>query len=118
MKRILAVLVLVLIGLQSVEPAFASRVRVVRREPYSRTTVVVHQGWPLRRPARVVYVRPYRPVVRVSSSVFLPSVVFAGTVVTTHTVSRRDAIVWEDAQILSREEGWAELMLNADSRGR
>jgi hypothetical protein len=117
MKRILAVLVLTLIGLQAVEPAFASHVRVVRRGPYTRTTVVVHRGWPLRRPARVVYVRPAPRVVRVHSAVFLPSVVFAGTVVTTRSASRH-AIVWEDSQILSREEGWAEVMLNADSRGR
>src|SRR5262245_40240078 len=117
MKRTLAVLFMTLIGLQAVEPAFASHVRVVRRGPYTRTAVVVHRGWPLRRPARVVYVRPHASVVRVHSTVFLPSVVFAGTVVTTRRVSR-PAIVWEDSQNLYREEGWSELMLNADSRGR
>jgi hypothetical protein len=116
MKRIVPLLLLAILGLQAVEPAFAGR-RVVVRKSRHRTTVVVHRGWPLRRPARLVVVRPARVAVRVTPVVYLPLVVWTGAVVAVATAPGTSALAWEDGEILSREEGWTELTLNANSRG-
>jgi hypothetical protein len=119
MKRILVAAMLLVLGVQIAAPAFAARRVVVRhRGAYHRTTVVVHRGWPLRRPARVVYVRPARTVVRVAPVRYLAPVVFVGTVVAVSAAANRDVIVWEDAETFSRDEDWTEITLNADSRGR
>ncbi|MEO5619013.1 MAG: hypothetical protein ABIS67_14690 [Candidatus Eisenbacteria bacterium] len=117
MRRLFAVALLVLLGLQTVEPAFAARRVVVRRGARHRTTVVVHRGWPLRRPARVVVVRPARTVVRVRPAVYLAPVVFTGLMVAAASAPAGDVLVWEDAETIERADGWSEFTLNADSRG-
>lgn len=117
MHRLLAVLLLLVLGVSIVEPAFAARKRVVVRRGVHRTTVVVHRGWPLRRPARVVYVRPARVAVRVRPAVYLAPVIFAGTVVAVASAPARDILVWEDAETLAKEDDWTETTLNCDSRG-
>ena len=117
MKRFITLFLLVILGLQAVEPAFAARRVVVRKGRHGRTTVVVHRGWPIRRPARVVVVRPARTVVRVRPLAYLPLVVWTGAVVATSAAHSRDVLVWEDGETLSRDEGWTEFTLNADSRG-
>ncbi len=115
MKRILIICMLALLGLQAVEPALAARRVVVRRGPHRRTVVVVHRGWPLRRPLRAVVVRPARVTVRVAPAVFLPMVVWAGVVIATAPAA--DILVWEDGETLNQDEDWTEFTLNADSRG-
>jgi len=120
MKRILMSALLLVLGLQMAAPAFAARRVVVRhhRGVHHRTTVVVHRGWPLRRPARVVYVRPARTVIRVAPVRYLAPVVFVGTVVAVSASANRDVLVWQDAETISRDEDWTEITLNADARGR
>lgn len=118
MKRLLSIGLMTLIGFQVAEPAFAAR-RVVRhRGVHHRTTVVVNRGWPLRRPARVVVVRPARTVVRVHSASFLPVVFWTGAAVAVAASPSRDYLAWEDGETLQRDEDWTEFTLNADSRGR
>jgi len=117
MRRLFAMLLLVVLGLQMVEPAFAARRVVVKRGVRNRTTVVVHRGWPLRRPARVVVVRPARTVVRVRPAVYLAPVIFTGAVIAAASAPAADVLVWEDAETIEKEDGWSEFTLNADSRG-
>jgi len=117
MKRWLPIVLLMLMGLEVAAPASAARRVVVRRGGplHRRTVVVVHRGWPLRRPLRTVYIRPARVTYRVAPAVFLPMVVWGGTVVTRAPVA--DVLVWEDAETLNRDDDWSEFTLNADSRG-
>ncbi len=115
MMRLATVLLLLVLGLQVAEPAFARRV-VVHRGP-RRTTVVVHRGWPLRRPARVVVVRPARVVVRVAPVRYLAPVVWTGVVVAAASAPAHDLLVWEDGETLSKGEDWTEFTLNCDARG-
>lgn len=115
MLRLLSIALLLVLGLQVAEPAFARR--VVVRHKHKRTTVVVHRGWPLRRPARVVVVRPARAVVRVTPAAFLAPVVFAGLIVTASTAPAHEILVWEDGETLNKDEDWTEFTLHCDSRG-
>lgn len=115
MKRLFTLFLLAILSFQLVEPAFAARRVVVKRGPHRRTTVVVHRGWPLRRPARVVVVRPARVVWRVTPVTFLPLVVWTGVVVA--SAPARDILVWEDGETLHKDESWTEFGLNCDSRG-
>jgi hypothetical protein len=117
MKRVVTLLLLAILGLQAVEPAFAARRVVVRKGRHHRTVVVVHRGWPLRRPARVVVVRPARVAVRVRPAVYLPVAVWTGVVVAAAASPAHDVLVWEDGETIARDEDWTELTLNADSRG-
>ncbi len=117
MRRLLSILLLLLVGLQSAGPAFAARRKTVVRHKHTRTTVVVHRGWPLRRPARVVVVRPARVVVRVTPATYLAPVVFAGVVIAVANAPAREILVWEDGETLAKDEDWTELTLNCDSRG-
>lgn len=114
MKRLFAVVLMLVLGLQVVEPAFAARRVVVRRGP-RRTVVTVHRGWPLRRPMRTVVVRRPTVVVRVAPAHYLAPVVFGGTVVITRPAA--DMMVWQDAENLQKEDDWSEFTLNADARG-
>ena len=117
MRRLFAFALLLVLGLQMVEPAFAARRVVVRKGPRGRTTVVVHRGWPLRRPARVVVVRPARTVVRVRPAVYLAPVVFTGLVIAAASAPAGDVLAWEDAETIEKDDDWSEFTLNADSRG-
>ena len=113
MRRITLIAILVVLGLQSVEPAFARRRVVVHRGP-NRTRVVVHRGHPIRRALPVVVVHPARRAVVVAPAVFLAPVVWTATVV---ALPGRDALVWEDSETLSKEEGWTDFTLNVEDRG-
>lgn len=115
MKRILSIVLLLVLGLQFAEPAFARR--VVVRHKHKRTTVVVHRGWPLRRPARVVVVRPARVVVRVRPALYLAPVVFTGVLVVSNVSATNNVLVWQDGETLEKGDDWTEFTLNADSRG-
>ncbi len=116
MIRFIALLLLLLVGAQFAEPAFAAR-RAVVRHRHHRTTVIVHRGWPLRRPARVVVVRPARVVVRVTPGVYLAPMLFAGAVIAATSAPAHDVLAWEDGETISRAEDWTEFTLNCDTRG-
>ncbi len=90
--------------------------RVVVRRPVVRTRLVVRNGYPIRRvlPAAVV-VRPARRVVTVGAPlVFLPSLVWAPTVV---TLPAGDRLVWQDSEQINRDEGWVDTTLGIDESG-
>lgn len=92
----------------------------VRRAP-----AVIHPGSPIRRAPRAVIVRPPRVVAphRVAPRVFLPPVIFGGTVVVERHGRRhdrgfsRDSLVWQDTETLYREDDWTEFTLDCDARG-
>jgi hypothetical protein len=118
MKRFLVLLLLVGVGLDVSSAAFAGpRTRrkavVVRRGP-DRTTVVVHRGWPIRRAMPLVVVRAPRAAVRVAPAVFLAPVVWRPIVVQS---PQADALVWQDAETIYKNEDWTEVTLNANARG-
>jgi hypothetical protein len=115
-KRLFALLLLLALGVTSVTPASAAR-KVVHRGKggNGRTVVVVHRGWPLRRPARTVFVRPARTVVTVRPAVYLAPVLFAGVIVS--SAPRHDVLVWEDGETLLEDQDWTEFTMRADSRG-
>jgi hypothetical protein len=114
MKRVVILCMLAALSLQSVDASDAAR-RVVRRGRHHRTVVVVHRGWPLRRPLRAVVIHPVRVAYRMAPAVFLPMVVWTGVVVA--TAPARDILVWEDGETISADEDWSEFTLNCDARG-
>ena len=103
-------LLLALLGLLPFEPALAAR----RSQPHT-TVVVVQRGWPLLRPLRQVVVHPAEVAIRVTPTVFLPVMVWAGIVVP--SPPRAEQVVWEDEERLHRSENWTEITFSADSRG-
>lgn len=115
MKRIIPLFLLAVLSFQMAEPAFAARRVVVRRGPHRRTVVVVHRGWPLRRPLRAVVIHPARVTYRVAPGVFLPMVVWTGLVVASGPPL--EYLAWQDSETLYSSEDWAEFTLNADTRG-
>jgi len=108
MKRLVVVSLLVSLALAG--SADAARRRVVVRGP--RRTVVVHTGFPVHRVLPTVVVRP-GPVVRVAPRVYLAPVAFAATVVALPAVTD-----WRGTEGLDREDGWTDLTMNVDRRGR
>lgn len=118
MKRALILSLVVLSTLALGTDAATAAVRVVRhpRRAVVRATVVVHPGFPLRRTLPRVYVRAPRVAIRVTPRLFLPSVVFGAAVVATRP--RAEEIVWHATEPLARDDGWTELSLNVDGRGR
>ena len=102
MKRWMMLCLVLALGLSAIEPAFAARRVVVRRGPHRRTVVVVHRGWPIRRPLRAVVVRPGRVEVRVAPAAFLAPLVFAGVIVA--AAPTRDILVWEDGETLAKDD--------------
>jgi len=89
---------------------------VVVRRPVVRTRLVVRNGYPIRRvlPTAVV-VRPARRVVTIGAPlVFLPSVVWTSRVV---AMPAGDRLVWQDSEVIEREEGWVDSNFGIDSQG-
>jgi len=118
MKRWIVIALLLALGIQAFEPAFAGpRKRAARRVVRHRTVVVVHRGWPLRRPLRQVWVRPARVPVRVAPALYLAPVFFTGVVVAAASAPAREILVWEDGETLEKDDDWAEFTLSCDSRG-
>jgi hypothetical protein len=117
MRRLIPLLFVCTLGVAIAGPAFARRVLVVHKGP-RRTTVVVHRGWPLSRPARVVVVRPNVVAVRVQPRVYLRPVVWTSTVtavVASHPTA--DALSWVDGATLGQNDDWTEFTLNCGRRG-
>ena len=117
MKHLLPLLLVLGLGVALAEPASARHVVVVHKGPH-RTAVVVHRGWPLARPARVVVVHPSVVAVRVQPRVYLRPVVWTpatAAVVASHPVA--DALSWMDNALLVKDEDWTEFTLNIGRRG-
>ena len=89
---------------------------VVVHRPVRHTRVVVRPGHPVRRalPDRVV-VRPARKTVAVGAPlVFLPAVTWTAAAV---SLPARDRLVWEDAEVITRDEGWVDTNFGVDGHG-
>src|SRR6266850_2340956 len=89
---------------------------VVVHRPVARTTLVVRNGYPIRRvlPSAVV-VRPAHRVVTVGAPlVFLPSLVWAPRVVVMPSSER---LVWQDSERIDRDEGWVDTNFGVDESG-
>jgi len=117
MRRLIPMLFVLGLGVVLAGPAFARRVVVVHKGP-RRTTVVVHRGWPLARPARVVVVQPNVVAVRVQPRVYLRPVVWtmaSVAVVASHPSA--DALAWRDGAMLNQGDDWTEFTLNCGRRG-
>jgi hypothetical protein len=118
MRRSIVMMLLLFFAAQTFEPAHAGpRRRTARRVARHRTVVVVHHGWPLRRPLRHVWVQPARAPIRRIPAVFLAPVVFTGVVVAATSAPPGDLLAWEDGETLERDNDWTEFTLNCDSRG-
>lgn len=104
-------------ALLSAQASVAQRRRVVvTRRPVRHAKVVVHAGHPLRRalPDRVV-VRPARKTVVVNApTVFLPVVTWTAAAV---TLPARERLVWENAEVITRDEGWVDTNFGVDGSG-
>lgn len=99
------------------ESAAQRRRAVVVRRPVRHTKVVVHAGHPLRRalPDRVV-VRPARKTVVVGApAVFLPALNWAAAAAPAPPA--RERLAWEDAEVITRDEGWVDANFGVDGRG-
>jgi hypothetical protein len=118
------VLALLLAPLFDARPASAQRRRVVVtrprpvvvHRPVRHTRVVVHAGHPLRRalPDRVV-VRPARRTVVVGAPLtFLPALTWTAVAA---SLPERERLVWEDAEVITRDEGWVDTNFGVDGRG-
>ncbi|HEY8185844.1 MAG TPA: hypothetical protein VIF64_07230 [Pyrinomonadaceae bacterium] len=92
------------------------RVVVMRHPQPVRRALVVHRGYPIRRvlPGLVV-VRPTHGTVVVRAPlVYLPAVAWTRTVV---VMPPRERLVWQDSEIIEREEGWVDSNFGVDSDG-
>lgn len=81
-----------------------------------RVNIRLGPGHPLRRPARIVVVRPARP----GAVVFTGRVVYVAPVVWRRAVvplPPRDRLVWEDNETLHRREDWVDTTLHVHNRG-
>jgi hypothetical protein len=117
MRRWIVVALLFVLAAQAFEAQAGPKKRAARRVAHRRAVVVVHHGWPLRRPLRRVYVRPARVPIRMAPRIFLAPVVFTGVVIAAASAPARDILVWEDGETLSGEDDWTEFTLNCDNRG-
>lgn len=89
---------------------------VVVQRPVRHTRVVVRPGHPLRRalPDRVV-VRPARKTVVVGAPhVFLPALTWAAAAA---VLPARERLVWEDSEVITRDEGWVDTNFGVDGHG-
>lgn len=94
----------------------AARRVVVRRGHAGRTTVVVRNGFPLRRPLpRAVVVRPARRAIVVGGPVvYLAPVMFGAAII---SLPPRERLVWEDTERISKAEDWVDSNFGVDDRG-
>jgi hypothetical protein len=92
------------------------RRRVVVRHPRPRTTLVVRRGHPVvRRLPSTVVVRPARTRVVVGAPlVFLPALAWTAATV---SLPPRDRLVWEDSEVIERDEEWVDANFGIDGKG-
>ena len=98
------------------EASAAQRRRVVIRPGFHRATLVIHPGFPLRRrfPTEVI-VRPARTAVVVGAPLtFLPVLAWTPRVV---TLPARERLVWQDSEVIKRDEEWVDANFGVDGRG-
>lgn len=106
-------LAITLIGLTACAP-LSLEARPMRPRP-ARRVVVVHPGWPLRRPVRHVVVHPDQRHVRIVPRLYLPPLVFVSILVVERPP--HDRIVWEDGETIDRTDDWCEIVLDCNAHG-
>lgn len=80
-----------------------------------RVNIRLGGGHPISRPGRTVIVRPFRPNVVVRDRLtFAPPVVWSRTAI---AAPRRQRIVWEDSEVIRRNEDWVDSRLGVNNRG-
>jgi hypothetical protein len=107
---------IIITTLVSPEAAASQHRRVVVRRPVRHTKLVIHARHPIRRtlPPAVV-VRPARRSVVVGAPlVFLPAITWTAAVV---TLPARDRLVWQDSEVIEKDEGWVDTNFGIDDRG-
>ena len=113
MSRWPMVLCLTLVGLTACAP-LTLEARPARPRP-ERRVVVVHPGWPLRRPVRHVVVHHDVRRVRVLPRLYLAPIVFTSVIIVDRPA--HDRIAWEDGETIDRADDWCEVVLDCDTRG-
>lgn len=109
-------LALIITTLLAPETLAGQRRRVVVRPRPHRVALVVRPGFPIRRrfPTQVV-VRPARTAVVVGAPLtFLPVLAWTPRVV---TLPARERLVWQDNEVINRDEEWVDTNFGVDGRG-
>jgi hypothetical protein len=123
MKKLIISTICIGIVISTLAPAdsMAQRRVVVRpragvRRPVVRARLVVHTRHPIRRvlPPAVVVRPAHRAVVIGAPLVFLPALAWAPAIVPLPT---RERLVWEDSEVIDRDEGWVDTNFGIDSSG-
>ena len=123
MRKLLFSLLLfaiVVTTLVSPDASAGQRRRVVVRHPVRHpvvhTRLVIHARHPIRRalPAAVVVRSARRPVVVGAPLIFLPALAWAPAVV---PMPARERLVWQDSEVIERDEGWVDTNFGIDSLG-
>lgn len=119
MKRFLVASLIALSAVLLTAEAGARRVKVAegreheRPKVVTRTRVVVHTGFPIRRTLPVVVVRR-SPVVVTERIVYALPIVWRPLFV---SLPPRERLGWEDGETLQKSEGWTEVTLEVNDRG-
>jgi hypothetical protein len=123
MKKLIISTICIAIVISTLVPAdsMAQRRVVVRpragvRRPVVRARLVVHARHPIRRvlPAAVVVRPAHRAVVVGAPLVFLPALAWAPAIV---PLPARERLIWEDSEVIERDEGWVDTNFGIDSSG-
>lgn len=93
----------------------AANIRIVRRGPqFTRKVVVVDRHHPIRHPMHPALIIRPGITFRVAPAHFLPVLAWTAVVVARPAPDR---IVWQDSEVLNREDEWSEVVFNSDQRG-
>lgn len=117
MKRLITVtMCIAIVTILVPGESLGQRRRVVVRHRAPHTKLVVHRGHPIvRRLPPTVVVRPARARVVVGAPlVFLPALAWRAAVV---SMPPRDRLVWEDSEVIEREEDWVDANFGIDGKG-
>ena len=123
MKKLIISTICIAIVISTLVPAesMAQRRVVVRprvgvRRPIVRGRLIIHAGHPIRRvmPSAVVVRAARRPVVVGAPLVFLPALAWAPAIV---PLPARERLVWQDSEVIERDEGWVDTNFGIDSSG-
>lgn len=121
MRRWVALSVVSALVVASLLPitAFARRHKttvVTTRHVAPHTTIVIHRGFPITRPVpRAVIVKPARTRVIVTAPLaYTTPLVWTAVTVPTPP---RPRLVWQDEEMIYRDEEWVECNFGIDSRG-
>jgi hypothetical protein len=114
MKRILPVALVAVAGLALASPSYAWRLFASGGGPRQHVTVVVREGFPIRRRLPLVVVHPRPAFVVVAPTSYLPPVYWTERVA---VMPASERLAWESSEALDRQDGWSEFTLPVNDRG-